>query len=158
MIIEQDGKRYFSVGYKLYELPDTRCKAFFNGKQYNYTENIGEWIKSDKNTAVAAVYCTNVSEKRAWRRVTFITKQEQFDFTNSEKGLYSYYRNQINDMKENCAYFIFLEKKQHARNDCLIKACMEIEKQEVDDSPACSLMVSDPNEVTEELIEEMSMR
>lgn len=127
-IVEQDGKKYFMDGYSLTEIPDTRNKAFFKGKMFNSMDNMSEFLKSDLDSCIVPVYCSDVYEKKAFRKVTLITHSEQYVFNVSEKGQYSYYRNEIREIEEGQAYFIYLEKFARARNDCLIKAVMKIQK------------------------------
>lgn len=127
-VIEQDGKRYLLDGYKFTEIPDTRNKAFFKGKMFNFSETVNSFLKGKEESCIVPVYCTQISEKRAFKSVILITKTEEYRFTNSERGQYSYYRNEIKDIQDGRAYFIFLEKFGRARNDCLIKAVKEINK------------------------------
>ena len=137
MIIEQDNSKYFTVGEKYYEIPDRRCKAFFKGKEFYFSEKIGDFLQSDKDSCVVPVYCDSVSEKRAFKSVTIETVSEEYRFTNSERGQYSYYRNEIKDIEQGCVYLLFLEKFSRARNDCLIKAATKIEQQEPIDVGVC---------------------
>jgi hypothetical protein len=127
-VIEQDGKRYFLDGYKFIEIPNTRDKAYFKGKMFDVRDRVDDFMKSDLTSCIIPVYCSGVFEKKAFKKVTLITREEEYEFMSSEKGQYSYYRNEIKEIEKGGAYFIFLEKFARARNDCLIKAVMKIEK------------------------------
>lgn len=125
-IIYQDGKKYLIDGYVLREIQDTRNKAFFKGKMFDKRDNMSEFMQSDLTSCIVPVYCSELIEKKAFRIATFITKDEEYSFQSSEKGQYSYYRNQLSEVEQGNAYFLYLEKFARARNDCLIKATMKI--------------------------------
>lgn len=158
MIVNQDNSKYFTVGDKYYEIPDRRYKAFFKDKEFYFSEKIGDFLQSDKDSCVVPVYCDSVSEKRAFKSVIIETVSEEYRFTNSEKGQYSYYRNEIKDIEQGCVYLLFLEKFARARNDCLIKAAVKIDNQEPQDVGVCHSFLITGNLTKEEkfnLLDEM---
>lgn len=151
MIVTQEDNRYFVNGYDVVEIPDLRNKAFFKGKVFNFSESISEFVKSDMESCIVPVYCEQANVNKAFKSVILITYSEEYRFTNSERGQYSFYRNEIKDIEQGSAYLIFLEKFGRARNDCLIKSAIKIEKHEPVEKECHSFIGTD----VEAMIEEM---
>lgn len=141
MIVKQDNKRYYVSDGKCWELPDMRNKAFFKGKVFEYRDDIAAFLRDGIDSCIVPVYCTHVSEKRAFKSVTLDTSSEEFRFNNSERGQYSYYRNEIKNIEKGNVYFIYLEKFHRAKNDCLIKAAMKLEMRDRGSDTECSCFV-----------------
>ena len=151
MIVTQEYSKYFVSGYDVIEIPDLRNKAFFKGKIFNFSESISDFLKSDMESCIFPVYCEHESTNKAFKSVTLITYSEEIRFTNSEKGQYAYYRNNIKEIEQGNAYLIFLDKFARARNDCLVKAAMKIEPQPRVEKECHSFIGTD----VEAMIEEM---
>jgi len=95
-------------------------QIIMNDRYFDFFETIELLLNSDKKKAIVPVFCIERKQKNKRFKVKLLSGLKSGEFFNVERINNSWYTNEIDNIKPNSAYLVFLEKNKQADNECLI--------------------------------------
>lgn len=101
-------------------IPDSREKFIIDGRMFDFSDTVAEFLESEKVNAIVPVWCESTGTKGKREFVTLLSGQERYMFFSVERVGGEWVKNKIEKMNPNRAYFVYLESHPDMINECLI--------------------------------------
>jgi len=97
-----------------------------NNKYFTYFETIEEFLNSDKKRSIIPVFVVEKKQKGKRTKTTILSGQKKGEFFNVERINGEWVRNETDELIENKAYYLSIEKNKQAENQCIINKSKKI--------------------------------
>ena len=101
-------------------IPDAREKFIIDGRMFDFSDTIAEFLESEKVNAIIPVWCESTGSKGKRDFITLLSGQGRYTFFSIERVGGEWVKNKIEKMNPNRAYFVYLESHPDMINECLI--------------------------------------
>ena len=97
-----------------------------NNKYFTYFETIKEFLNSDKKRSIVPVFVIEKKPDGMRMKTTILSGGKNGEFFNVERINGKWVRNETDELTENNAYYLSIEKNKQSDNQCIIKKSKKI--------------------------------